>query len=147
MPPYELALILRGTLARPEVAQALKKGCQNLLSNGSVVRKIENLGQRELPYYMRAHNTIHKEGHYFLLNFDSPVESLKPIKQGFKEHRDVVRAGLERTDQVLQKPCLDGPCQFGEIPDPLHEKRIYRQKVTKRLAKTYGKFSLNLKWK
>lgn len=42
-----------------------------------------------------------------------------------------MRNGIARKVEEFRRPCLDGPCQFGEIPDPMHEKRIYKKKVLK----------------
>lgn len=61
------------------------------------------------------------------------------MEREFKRDNTVIRASLDRKNEEFRRPCLDGPCVFGEIPDPLHEKRVYRRRTLKTLAKYYNK--------
>jgi len=51
---YELAVIFR-TLGKPQLSTALRGACTALLEQGSIVRGMENRGERRLPYKMGAH--------------------------------------------------------------------------------------------
>jgi len=61
MPRYELALILKA-MQRPETAAALKRTVEALMDRGAIVRSLENLGDRTLPYKISAHSQRHSRG-------------------------------------------------------------------------------------
>ncbi|XP_072369482.1 small ribosomal subunit protein bS6m [Scyliorhinus torazame] len=61
MPRYELALILKA-MQRTETAAAMRRTVEALLKHGAVVRNLENLGERSLPYKMSKHNLRHTSG-------------------------------------------------------------------------------------
>ncbi|GLD68540.1 28S ribosomal protein S6, mitochondrial [Lates japonicus] len=65
MPRYELALILKA-MQRPETAATLRRTVETLMERGAVVRDLENLGERLLPYKITKHNERHSRGAYFL---------------------------------------------------------------------------------
>ena len=58
---YEIALILRG-VSKPNLHSVLRQVCTTVLDQGNVIRKLENLGERQLPYMMRAHKEKFTEG-------------------------------------------------------------------------------------
>ena len=60
---YELAVIFR-TLSQADLPLALRRACSTLLDRGSVVRRIENRGERRLPYKMSAHKEGFTHGRY-----------------------------------------------------------------------------------
>ena len=60
---YELALILRA-VGKQELPAALRGVCTTLLQNGAILRKLENLGEKELPYKMSAHKERFTHGRY-----------------------------------------------------------------------------------
>lgn len=47
---------------QPETAAALKRTLEALMDRGAVVRNLENLGERALPYKISAHNQKHNRG-------------------------------------------------------------------------------------
>uniref|UniRef100_UPI003B9EA023 mitochondrial ribosomal protein S6 isoform 3 n=2 Tax=Rattus norvegicus TaxID=10116 RepID=UPI003B9EA023 len=61
MPRYELALILKA-MRRPETAAALKRTIESLMDRGAIVRNLENLGERALPYRISSHSQQHSRG-------------------------------------------------------------------------------------
>uniref|UniRef100_A0A338P7H3 Small ribosomal subunit protein bS6m n=1 Tax=Mus musculus TaxID=10090 RepID=A0A338P7H3_MOUSE len=61
MPRYELALILKA-MRRPETAAALKRTIESLMDRGAIVRNLESLGERALPYRISSHSQQHSRG-------------------------------------------------------------------------------------
>ncbi|XP_029031256.1 28S ribosomal protein S6, mitochondrial [Betta splendens] len=100
MPRYELSLILKA-MQRPETAAALRRTVETLLERGAVVRNLENLGERQLPYKITKHNERHRRGAYFLIDFYSAPSLLTGLLDHLYRDVDVVRpAILKKDDQV-----------------------------------------------
>lgn len=110
MPRYELSLILK-TMQRPETAATLRRAVEALMERGAVVRDLEHLGERLLPYRMRKHNQTHSRGGYFLIHFYASPNIITGLLDHLHRDIDVVRptvlkaeeAGSERTCCGLQQ--------------------------------------------
>uniref|UniRef100_F6RLT1 Small ribosomal subunit protein bS6m n=2 Tax=Equus TaxID=9789 RepID=F6RLT1_HORSE len=124
MPRYELALILKA-MQRPETAAALKRTIEALLDRGAIVRDLENLGERALPYRISAHSRQHSRGGYFLVDFYAPPTAVESIMEYLSRDIDVIRPNVVKhplTQEV--KEC------GGIVPVPLEEK-LYSMKKRK----------------
>lgn len=93
MPRYDLLLITRA-LAREHLHGVLKRTCNHIFEQEGVVRGIENLGEQELPYRMKAHTEWHTHGRYFLLDVYLKTASLWPLKKEMKYDEDIVKQAL-----------------------------------------------------
>lgn len=58
---YELALILR-SIPKENLKNILKTTATIILEEGALLRQLQNLGERKLPYRMRAHQQWFNEG-------------------------------------------------------------------------------------
>uniref|UniRef100_A0A8D1K6X4 Small ribosomal subunit protein bS6m n=1 Tax=Sus scrofa TaxID=9823 RepID=A0A8D1K6X4_PIG len=124
MPRYELALILKA-MQRPETAAALKRTLEALMDRGAVVRNLENLGERMLPYKISAHNQRHSRGGYFLVDFYAPPTAVESMMEHLSRDIDVIRPNIVKhplTQEVKE-------CE-GIVPVPLEEK-LYSTKKRK----------------
>ncbi|XP_060054644.1 small ribosomal subunit protein bS6m [Erinaceus europaeus] len=122
MPRYELALILKA-MQRPETATALKRLLEALMDKGAIVRSLESLGQRTLPYTMAAHGQRHRQGGYFLVDFYAPTATLKNITDHLSRDTDVIRPTIVKhplTQEVKE-------CE-GIVPTPLEDKLYFPKK-------------------
>ena len=63
MVKYEITAIFRA-LAGKEMAAALHRACSTVLKQGAVLRSLTNLGERQLPYRMKAHKELFMNGRY-----------------------------------------------------------------------------------
>lgn len=133
MPTYELSLILKA-LQRPELSAAVKRCCTNILDQGGMIRGMENLGLKLLPYKMSCHGTRHYEGNYVLIRFDGSTNLPKLIEEPMKRDSDVIRQAVF-AEREWVPPCLVGPCHFGEIQNPDHEKKIWWARVNRRYVR------------
>ncbi|XP_071497304.1 small ribosomal subunit protein bS6m-like [Diadema antillarum] len=97
MPGYEVALIMR-VMRRPEMVDALKRSLTEVMNNGGIVRKIENLGEKRLPYRMRAHRQNFSHGQYFVVDFDGPPTIVPPVMEYFRRDIDIIRPTVLRRD-------------------------------------------------
>merc|ERR1712227_419686 len=80
MPAYELSVIFK-VMDRLATASALKRVIHAVSQNGGIIRNVENMGQRRLPYRMVKHREAHNDGTYVLVNFNSPTDTLRPVKE------------------------------------------------------------------
>ncbi|XP_062982740.1 small ribosomal subunit protein bS6m [Elgaria multicarinata webbii] len=121
MPRYELALILKA-MQRPETAATLKRTVEALMERGAVVRNLENLGERALPYRISKHNEDHTRGGYFLVDFDSPSTIVSAMLEHLGRDIDVVRSTILKHHVVKMEECM------GIIPDNIEDKLTYKKK-------------------
>ncbi|XP_015678567.1 28S ribosomal protein S6, mitochondrial [Protobothrops mucrosquamatus] len=105
MPRYELALILK-TMQRPETAATLRRTVEALLERGAVVRNLENLGERMLPYKIIKHDEHHNRGGYFLVNFDSSPTIIMNLLDHLKRDIDIIRPSILRQRTERTEECI-----------------------------------------
>ncbi|XP_044526171.1 28S ribosomal protein S6, mitochondrial [Gracilinanus agilis] len=122
MPRYELALILKA-MQRQETATALKRTLQALMDKGAIVRNLENLGERALPYKISIHNQRHQRGGYFLVDFYAPTTAVENIMNHLSRDIDVIRPNIVKHPLTLaEKECE------GIVPVPLEDKLYSKKK-------------------
>uniref|UniRef100_A0A8C9PRL5 Small ribosomal subunit protein bS6m n=1 Tax=Spermophilus dauricus TaxID=99837 RepID=A0A8C9PRL5_SPEDA len=109
----------------PETAAALKRTIEALMDKGAIVRNLENLGERVLPYKIFAHNQQHRKGGYFLVDFYAPTTVVDGVMEHLSRDVDVIRPNVVKhplTQEVKE-------CE-GIVPVPLEEK-LYSTKKRK----------------
>ncbi|XP_071801075.1 small ribosomal subunit protein bS6m-like [Asterias amurensis] len=107
MPGYELALIMR-VMTRPGVVEGVKRSITSIIERGGIVKKLENLGEKRLPYRMLAHTESFTRGHYFVVEFDSPPDSVISMTEYLHRDIDVIRPTILRRETERQTP---PPCR------------------------------------
>lgn len=113
------------TKKQPETAAALKRTLEALMDRGAIVRNLENLGDRALPYKISAHSQQHSRGGYFLVDFYAPATAVQSIMEHLSRDIDVIRPNVVKhplTQEVKE-------CE-GIVPVPLEEK-LYSTKKRK----------------
>ena len=110
MPRYELALILKA-MTRPETAATLRRTVETLMERGAVVRNMENLGERLLPYAITKHNQRHDRGAYFLVDFYAAPNILISFLDHLHRDVDVVRPTVLKKDPQVSGQTSCGPQQ------------------------------------
>ncbi|XP_071379047.1 small ribosomal subunit protein bS6m [Centroberyx affinis] len=116
MPRYELAVILKA-MQRPETAAALRRTVETLMERGAVVRGLENMGERLLPYRISKHNQRHSRGAYFLIDFYAAPNIGPSLLDHLDRDVDVVRPTLLKKDaEVSTKTCC-GPAPAAKSLD------------------------------
>lgn len=122
---FLLLLFKNQNKTQPETAAALKRTLEALMDRGAVVRSLENLGERTLPYKMSAHSQRHTRGGYFLVDFYAPTTTVASIMEHLSRDIDVIRPNVVKhplTQEVKE-------CE-GIVPVPLEEK-LYSTKKRK----------------
>ncbi|XP_068184143.1 small ribosomal subunit protein bS6m [Antennarius striatus] len=110
MPRYELSLILKA-MQRPQVAAILRRSVETLISRGAVVRDLENLGERLLPYKIKKHRTTNVRGIYFLVDFYASPAILPALLDHLHRDVDVVRPTILKKDAEVSSRNCCGPEQ------------------------------------
>ncbi|KAM9321280.1 small ribosomal subunit protein bS6m [Gastrophryne carolinensis] len=106
MPRYEMALILKA-MQRPETVATLKRTIEALFERGAIVRNLESLGQKNLPYRISKHNQRHIQGGYFLVDFYAPPTILPNMLDHLSRDIDIIRPTILKHEEEKKpaKPC------------------------------------------
>ncbi|XP_076831087.1 small ribosomal subunit protein bS6m [Brachyhypopomus gauderio] len=102
MPRYELSLILKA-MQRAETAAVVRRTVETLMERGAVVRGLEHLGQRRLPYKISKHDQRHTHAGYFLIDFHASPSILKGFMNHLERDVDVVRQTVLNKDSEMSK--------------------------------------------
>ncbi|NWU14261.1 RT06 protein, partial [Cephalopterus ornatus] len=106
---------------KPETAAALKRTVEALMERGAVVRKLENLGERALPYKISKHSERHRRGWYFLIDLEAPPSIVSAMMEHLGRDIDVIRQGFVKHPVAKPEECA------GMIPVN-HEGKLKGQK-------------------
>ncbi|ROI15177.1 28S ribosomal protein S6, mitochondrial [Anabarilius grahami] len=97
MPRYELCVILKA-MQRLETAAVLRRTVETLFERGAVVRSLENLGERRLPYKISKHNCLHTHGGYFSIDFHASTNIVSELLDHLERDVDVLRPTVLKKD-------------------------------------------------
>ncbi|XP_013923699.1 PREDICTED: 28S ribosomal protein S6, mitochondrial isoform X2 [Thamnophis sirtalis] len=90
----------------PETAATLRRTVETLLERGAVVRNLENLGERMLPYKIVTHDQHHVRGGYFLVDFDSSPIIITKLLDHLKRDIDIIRSSVLRHRIEPTEECI-----------------------------------------
>ncbi|NWU94339.1 RT06 protein, partial [Upupa epops] len=76
---------------KPETAAVLKRTVEALMERGAIVRNLENLGERSLPYKISKHKIRHRRGGYFLIDLEGPPSIVSTMMDHLERDIDVIR--------------------------------------------------------
>ncbi|XP_016426823.1 28S ribosomal protein S6, mitochondrial-like [Sinocyclocheilus rhinocerous] len=102
MPRYELCVILKA-MQRPETAAVLRRTVETLLERGAVVRALESLGERRLPYKISKHDCRHTHGGYFSVDFHASPKTVSELLDHLERDIDVLRPTVLKKDTELSQ--------------------------------------------
>ncbi|XP_023019351.2 mitochondrial ribosomal protein S6 [Leptinotarsa decemlineata] len=96
---YELLLLLR-TMSKPELKNVLKRTATAILEKNGVIRKLENLGTRDMPYKTSAHGVAYNRASYFMFEFNVPPTRIDQLLDEYSRDIDVIRRRIyKKTEQ------------------------------------------------
>lgn len=104
MPTYELALMLRA-MPKPELKTTLTRISHAIFDRGGIIRNIENLGFRPMPFKTTAHGLVHKEANYFVFKIDTPSKAVADLKEEYRRDVDVVRQRVFLSQEPSKSDC------------------------------------------
>ncbi|NWH84340.1 RT06 protein, partial [Aegithalos caudatus] len=90
---------------KPETAAVLKRTVEALMEKGAVVRNLENLGERALPYKISKHKERHKRGGYFLIDLEGPPSIVSLMMDHLGRDIDVIRRAFIKHPVAKAEEC------------------------------------------
>lgn len=124
MPFYELTLIVR-PLPKKDTFECLKRAASLIWKQDGVIRKIEYLGYKELPYTRKASEDIGKlyQGSYFLYHLSLPQLRINNIRPELKLDSDILKQAFYPADETALPE--DYECTLEEeLQSPFYRKSV-----------------------
>ncbi|XP_050362793.1 probable 28S ribosomal protein S6, mitochondrial [Nymphalis io] len=132
MPAYELALLLRA-MPKGELKKTLTRISYAIFNRGGIIRNIENLGFRAMPYKTSSHGLVHREANYYVFKIDTATQSVADLKEEYSRDVDIIRQRVFK----MQENTQPSPCTLAEELLP----PAYREEVQKMVE--VGKTQVN----
>ncbi|KAM3968184.1 mitochondrial ribosomal protein S6 [Aphomia sociella] len=104
MPAYEFALMLRA-MPKPELKTTLKRISHAIFDRGGIIKNIENLGFRAMPYKTSAHGLVHREANYFVFKIDTPTLAVVDLKEEYSRDVDIIRQRVFKCQDETDHSC------------------------------------------
>lgn len=105
---------------------SIKRTAEVIFSKGGLLRSLNNMGQRELPYRISSKGLVHKQGHFITFEFDVPPQHMEEITEEYSRDIDIIRKRVFNIDPKEEK-----------IQCTLHEESLppsYRKDVQELLS-------------
>ncbi|KAF5273699.1 hypothetical protein FQA39_LY07389, partial [Lamprigera yunnana] len=74
-----------------ELVTTLKRTADTLYNRGGIVRKLENLGTRDMPYKTSVHGVVYNRASYYLFEFNAPPSSIQELLDEYGRDIDIIR--------------------------------------------------------
>ncbi|XP_050295810.1 probable 28S ribosomal protein S6, mitochondrial [Anthonomus grandis grandis] len=116
---YELMLLLR-LMPKPEVKQVLRRATDHIFEKGGFIRKLENLGTRDMPYKTSVHGVVYKQASYFLCEFNLPPDHIRYVQDELGRDIDIIRRRVYKKMEPEKFDCT----LHEEITPPPYRKDV-----------------------
>lgn len=74
---------------------------QQILNNKGVIRGLKNWGQFDLPRPTTKHQAQHRQGHYFIMQFDSSIRAQEEVKRTLRLDPRLIRFSVVKIGDKL----------------------------------------------
>lgn len=116
----------------------LKRTAESILDKGGIIRQLQNLGSRALPYKISEHGLVHREGTYFTINFDAAPSKIADVREELGRDIDIVRKHIFKVEEPEKYECT----LHEEMLPPAYRKDVQEMiEIAKRKQKP--KFNYN----
>ncbi|XP_044269285.1 probable 28S ribosomal protein S6, mitochondrial [Tribolium madens] len=123
---YELCLLYR-IMPKAELASVVKRTANAIFEKGGFIRKLENLGTRDMPHKTSMHGQVHHKASYFLIEFNAPPTCIDNLLDEYVRDVDIIRKRIYKKQEIAPFECT------------LHEDMLpppYRKSVQELIAQT-----------
>jgi len=112
MPSYEVLALFRRLGSKPELASCVKRVAEELIQQGTLIRRIETLGERKLAFKIKdIDNVKHDKAHYIIYHVNTHYDNINTQVKGVMDRdQDVIRFGFHIDENFDHKPdfnCVD----------------------------------------
>jgi small subunit ribosomal protein S6 len=133
-------IIIFSPFPQPEVVATLKRAAEAIFTRGGIIRKLENLGNRDLPYKISEHGLVHRHASYFAMQFDSPPQAIFDLQEEYGRDVDIIRRRIFRVDETEEpKACT----LHEELLPPAYRKDVQKMMDIASKKKPQGGFKYN----
>lgn len=109
---------------QPELIATLKRTAETIYERGGIIRKLDNLGFRDLPCKMSKDRTPYRQANQFIYTFDVPPQVLADLNEEYRRDVDIIRQVVYKIKEPEPHPCT----LHTEMKEP-----AYREDVQKLL--------------
>lgn len=90
-------------MPRKEIVECLKRTANLIWTNDGVIRKLDFLGYKKLPFQARGgdEGARYSEANYFLYHCSLAQDSIRPLRPELKLDRDVLRATFNVANETV----------------------------------------------
>lgn len=120
------------------MVSALKRTAGLIFDRAGIIRKLENLGSRALPYKVSEHGLAHREGSYFAITFVSAPTKIADLHEEFSREIDIIRGNIFKIEEP--EPI---ECSFHEETQPPAYRKDVQEMVAIAKRKQKPKFKYN----
>ncbi|XP_056642520.1 probable 28S ribosomal protein S6, mitochondrial [Diorhabda sublineata] len=101
---YEVLMLYR-VMPKIELASVLKRTANTIFDKGGIIRKLENLGTRDMPYKTSVHGVVYKKASYFLIECNVPPTTINSLLDEYGRDVDIIRRTIYKKNEPTQFEC------------------------------------------
>ena len=105
MPTYDLSLVVKHALKRPEIVSVVKRMGEHIIENGGYIRTMEFVGNRQMPQKMTLNGIRHTHGNYFVMRVDLPIIEIPKLRDFGDRDSEILRHDLISVEQKQDPVC------------------------------------------
>lgn len=99
---YELCLLLR-TMPKTQLKSTLKRTAQAIFDKGGIIRRIENMGTRDMPYKTSVHGVVYNKASYYLMEFNASPQHIETLAEEYGRDIDIIRKRIYKKQAILEE--------------------------------------------
>lgn len=123
---------MSSSIPQPELITALKRTAEGIFQKGGVIRKLENLGFRDMPYKISMDRVPYRQAHYFVYTFNVPPTTLTDLNDESSRDVDIIRHRIFKIKEEETVPCtLEDECKEPAYREDVQKLLEIQKKKTK----------------
>ena len=105
MPLYDMVVVTKINIGRQRLLDLYKTTAMQIIGSRGVVRSINNMTTRPLPYPIRAHGVKYRDGLFWSMRFDCHPGHLKNFGKAMQRDLRVLRHTIVRVTSSFDETC------------------------------------------
>lgn len=135
---YELCLLLR-TMPKSQLKSTIKRTAQAIFDKGGIIRRIENMGTRDMPFKTSVHGVVYNKASYYLMEFNVSPQHVEDLGEEYGRDVDIVRKSIFKKQALSEVPA----CTLEEEMQPPSYRKDVQELISKAEQLKKPKFSYN----